>query len=90
MEFKTLFGSGDDNENEDAEGNGKSHSGEFMRQYGWHYSIFMVAEYERIRTDDAWNLTTIQFLNDLAYLKAKANYDREQQAKALNPNAIHH
>lgn len=90
MEFKTLFGGGDDNEDEDAETGRKSHSSEFMQQYGWHYSIQLVADYERIRTDDAWQLTTIHFLNDLAYLKAKANYDREQQAKALNPNAIHH
>ena len=90
MEFKTLFGSGDDHTDEDAETGRKSHSSEFMLQYGWHYSVQLVAEYERIRTDDAWQLTTIHFLNDLAYLKAKANYDKEQQAKALNPHAIHH
>ncbi len=90
MEFRALFCEGTDNQDEDAQGGSKTHSGSFMQQYGWHYSVQLVAEYERITTEEAWNLSTINFLNDLAYLKAKANYDREQHQKALNPNAIHH
>jgi hypothetical protein len=53
-----------------------------MRYYGWLYQIELVANYEKITLEDTYNLPTIQFLNDLAYLKAKGEYEAEQLKKA--------
>ena len=35
----------------------------------------MVSEFENISLDQAWNLPTLQFLNDLTYIKLKIQYD---------------
>jgi hypothetical protein len=43
----------------------------------------MVAEFERIKLDDAWELPVLQFLNDLSYLKVKRKLDADQQAKLI-------
>jgi hypothetical protein len=52
-----------------------------MRNYGWIYQAKLVAEHEGIRLEKAFDLNTLQFLNDLAYIKAKNEYDREQLKK---------
>jgi hypothetical protein len=49
-----------------------------MRIYGWHYTAKLVAEHENIRTSEAFEMKTIEFLNTMAYLKSKNAYDREQ------------
>lgn len=53
-----------------------------MRRYGWIYQATLIAEHEKIKLDDVYNLPTIQALNDLAYLKSKTAHDREQIKKA--------
>lgn len=53
-----------------------------MRRYGWIYQATLIAEHERIKLDEVYNLTTIQALNDLAYLKSKTAHDRDQMKKA--------
>jgi hypothetical protein len=39
----------------------------------------MVAEFERITLAQVYDLGTINFLNDLAYLKDKARWEKAQQ-----------
>jgi hypothetical protein len=39
----------------------------------------MVAEFERITLAQAYDLGAINFLNDLAYLKDKGRWEKEQQ-----------
>ena len=55
-----------------------------MRRYGWHHSAELVADLQRIKLEDAYELTTTAFLNALAYLKAKRAYEREQLKKVTN------
>lgn len=38
----------------------------------------MVAEHEGIPLESVWELGVIHFLNDLLYIKMKAEYDAEQ------------
>jgi len=49
----------------------------FMHHYGWIYQTKLVADFEGITLDQAFNLPVINFLNDLAYLKAKMEHDNE-------------
>jgi hypothetical protein len=78
--FSGLFGQGDD-----GQGNGVGDStkggSNFMRDFGWQYCTKSVADHENITVDESYELTTIQFLNTLSYLKAKADYDKEQHRK---------
>jgi len=48
-----------------------------MHHYGWIYQTKLVADFEGITLDQAFNLPVINFLNDLAYLKAKMEHDNE-------------
>jgi hypothetical protein len=41
-----------------------------------------VAEFERITMEEVYDIPTIQFLNDLSFLKAKNEYEAEQLKKA--------
>jgi len=52
-----------------------------MRIYGWIYQATLIAEHEKIKLDEVYELQTIQALNDLAYLKSKNAYDSEQLKK---------
>ena len=52
-----------------------------MQNYGWIYQAKLIADHEAIRLEEVYKLPTIQFLNDLAYLKAKAEHDKEQLKK---------
>jgi hypothetical protein len=78
--FSGLFGKGDDGEGSD---NGISARGgsNFMRDFGWQYCAKSVADYENISVNQSYELTTLHFLNTLSYLKAKADYDKEQHRK---------
>lgn len=53
-----------------------------MHYYGWIYQAELVSNYEKITLEATYELPTIQFLNDLAYLKAKGEYEAEQVKKA--------
>jgi hypothetical protein len=52
-----------------------------MQHFGWQYCAKSVADHENITVDQSYELATIQFLNTLSYLKAKADYDKEQHRK---------
>jgi hypothetical protein len=69
-QFETLYGSGG---GESGEGGGSIDR--FHRDYGWIANAKMVSEFEGISLDQAWNLPTLQFLNDLTYIKLKIQYD---------------
>jgi hypothetical protein len=46
----------------------------------------LVSRYVGIKLDEVYELPTIQYLNDLAYLKEKSNYEREAIKKASAKN----
>jgi hypothetical protein len=48
-----------------------------MQYFGWHYSAKLIADHENIRVEQVYDRSTIEALNTLSYLKAKADYDRE-------------
>jgi hypothetical protein len=73
--FTGLFDKGDDGEGVD-EVSGRSSVSNFMRYYGWIYQTELVAEFERISLEEAYELPALQFLNDLAYLKAKGEHEK--------------
>jgi hypothetical protein len=43
----------------------------------------MVSEFEGINMDEMWKLPTIQFLNDMLYLKEKQKCDAELEKQLL-------
>jgi hypothetical protein len=53
-----------------------------MQQYGWIYQASLIADHEKIKLMDVYDLPTIQALNDLSYIKSKNAHDLEQQKKA--------
>jgi hypothetical protein len=55
----------------------------FMSQFGWIYNATIVADHERITLDETFNLPTIQFLNDLAFLKAKSDHENYLMKKSV-------
>jgi hypothetical protein len=70
-EYKGLFGVG-------TEAAQEIESNPFHKKYGWIYSVSMVAEYERIALEQAYGINVRQAFHDLAYLKAKAQFDEQQ------------
>jgi hypothetical protein len=57
-----------------------------MRKYGWIYQATIIAEHEKIKLAEVYELPTLQALNDLSYLKSKNSFDREQMKKAYGKN----
>lgn len=49
----------------------------FISQYGWIYAATQVADHEKINLEQAFDLPIIQALNDLAYLKSYASYQKK-------------
>jgi hypothetical protein len=79
-EFAGLFDNG--NGEEDDTLSGRSSVSNFMRYYGWIYQTELVAAFEKVTLEQAYEIPTLQYLNDLAYLKAKGEYEAEQLRKA--------
>lgn len=71
-EFGSLFGL---DEEQHTEVNKDSFFSYFNNRYGWIFSAEAVAAYERISTEQAFNLPARRALNDLVYLKAKSKYE---------------
>ena len=72
-QFKTLFDERVKPEGDNGEPV-KPYVDSFTEHFGWIYSAEVVAEIERITLDQAWELPTYQFLNDLVYAKEKRTY----------------
>lgn len=47
----------------------------FTDHFGWIYNVKSVAEFEGITMEAAFDLSVVQGLNDLVYLKEKQAYD---------------
>ena len=56
----------------------------FNEQYGWIYSAQKIAEFERIKLYEAYDLPIIQAFNDLAFLKAHQEYEAEINKRNIN------
>jgi hypothetical protein len=54
-----------------------------VQSYGWYFNAKQVADFENITVSQAFELNVIQYLNILSYLKAKSEYDAEQQKKMM-------
>jgi hypothetical protein len=67
----------DDAEAQDAKERSGENSQSFMGKYGWLYQIDLVAELERVKRDDVFNMDLIPFLADLLYIKEKAEFVNE-------------
>lgn len=52
-----------------------------MRRFGWIYQATIIADHERIKLSEVYELTTLQALNNLSYLKSKNAFDSEQIKK---------
>jgi hypothetical protein len=79
-EFSGLFQGGNDESGNDDRGSRDNDRG-FMSVYGWIYQATLIAEHEKIKLEEVYNLPTLQVLNDLAYLKSKNAYDSEQMKR---------
>ena len=53
-----------------------------MQQYGWIYQATLLADHERIKLEEVYQLTTITALNGLAYIKSKHAHDADSQKQA--------
>lgn len=76
----------DDDDSEDEQVTVRDNVSGFMQRFGWIYQATIVAEHEKIRLEQVYDMMTIQFLNDLSYLKAKGEYDKEQIKKSYARN----
>ena len=73
-EFVGLFGETSEQPDDVVDGIGNDvHP--FQKQYGWIYQAVLVAQHNNITLERAYQLPTIQFLNDLAYIKSKSEFD---------------
>jgi hypothetical protein len=79
-EFSGLFQGGNDEAGNDDRG-GRDNGNGFMSIYGWIYQATLIADHEKIKLEEVYNLPTLQALNNLAYLKSKNAYDSEQMKK---------
>lgn len=53
----------------------------FIEQYGWIFSGTKLAEHEKIKLEEVWDLPIIQALNGLSYLKSKTKYEQWLERK---------
>ena len=72
--YPALFGKAD-NEAGDKQGNGRTATELFIENFGWISNAKMVAEHEAVPLESVWDLGVLHFLNDLLYIKMKADYD---------------
>lgn len=74
--YSRIFDKRDKEEAEDQEPGDAVGRDRFTEHYGWIYNAEQVADYERIKLSEAFNLPVVQFLNGLTYIKAKNNYQK--------------
>ena len=56
----------------------------FASNWGWVFNAKQVSEFEGIPLDEVYNLSVIQFLNDLSYLKSKKQLDEHQYQQSTS------
>ena len=62
----------DGSEGEDAIDSG------FMARFGWLFNVKSVSEHEGIELNAVYDLPYLRFMNALAYLKAKSDWEQEE------------
>lgn len=86
-QYRGLFGfANEDDEAEQKET--KNAETIFTENFGWIYSAKQVADMEGIPLDAVYDLSVIQFLNDLAYLKQKRLVDEYQYQQSAKRGSI--
>ena len=78
--FTGLFGEQDGGNRDESEQSERGGS-KFMHYFGWQYSAKLIAEYENCTVTQGYEMSTIECLNILSYLKAKTDFDNEQIKK---------
>ena len=63
-------------------GGSRNNNDNFMQTYGWIYQASLIADHERIKIEEVYELKTIQALNDLSYIKSKNAHELEMYKKA--------
>ena len=53
----------------------------FIESFGWVYSAKQVAKHNGIKLNEAWDLSYVEFLNSLAYIKSENEYMKELSKK---------
>lgn len=48
-----------------------------MQVFGWHYTAEQIAQHQRIELNKVYEMTTIEAINAMSYLKGKAKYIEE-------------
>jgi hypothetical protein len=56
----------------------------FASNWGWVFNAKQVSEFEAIPLDQVYDLSVIQFLNDLSYLKSKKQLDEHQYKQSTS------
>ena len=59
------------------EGEEESGKDSFTKYYGWIFATERVAEFERITLEQAYELKTLQFINDLVYINEKQKNEKK-------------
>ena len=80
-EFPGLFNQRNDEGEPDDSPAPKRNDVNFHTHFGWIYNTRQVADFEKISMDAAYELPVMQVLNDLSYLKAKENHEKELNKK---------
>ena len=78
--FTGLYGETIDKNRDEGGGSNRGGS-KFIEYFGWQYSTKLIADYENCTVTEAYEMSTIECLNALSYLKAKTDYDNEQIKK---------
>jgi hypothetical protein len=56
----------------------------FTKYFGWIFATERVAEFERITLEQAYDLSTLQYLNDLVYINEKQKNERRMMEELNN------
>ena len=79
--YARLFGVEEQGSDEDVE---EGNSPQFVKHWGWYYTLDNLSNNDRSKWDYLLDLNVIAFLNTLAYYKDKQDYIAEQQRLPRN------
>lgn len=79
--YRSLFGKANIEGGEVDEVTDKGDTQTFESRWGWIYNAELIAGFERVELEKVWDMGVIQALNGLAYLKDKAQNERQQIEK---------
>ncbi len=62
--------------------------GGFVERYGWMYVAYQYAEFYRININEVYEVKLIEFLNYLAFMKDKGEYDMQIAKEQMAVNGV--